>query len=308
MSDAMKLSIDEVLNEAIMSSTPAIIVEGVDDLKTYISIASSVFERCEVYAVEMIAGHSPGCRDVIEAVRSLYNLNDARHPVENFVIGIIDRDAREYRNEIPGESAILTLEYYSLESHFVCEEVLSAFLAQYTLTHPSKFGPAFAAKLFSEIEQNLLEIYYFSLEALQCALDRVYAADFKYSYAIDRCRQEEVRGRVFAKVPELDGLAARLGLQCCLESLRKISTGKWLLSTFCDLSWETLAKLSSYCGEFGSEQCEFCRTESPEKCTFRLKKGINSKTLYSGAAEIIQIDTLEYVRRRLAQISLETLP
>jgi len=186
--------------------------------------------------------------------------------------------------------------------------VLSSFLGQYTLTHPLKFGINFASDLFCKIEEKLLDLYYFSLEALRCALDQSYIADFQYSYAIDRRKQEPTKSDVSAKSAQLDALATSLGLQRNLESLKKISSGKWLLSTFCEIAHGTLKELSSYCGAFGSERCEFCRTADSSKCTFRLKKGINSKTLYSAAPELFQITSLNYVKHRLAQISLVTLP
>jgi len=109
-------------------------------------------------------------------------------------------------------------------------------------------------------------------------------------------------------VGQLDMLAGNLGLRPDLESLKKISSGKWLLSTFCEIVYAILGQLSNYCGLHGSEQCDFCRAADSDKCTFRLKRGINNKTLYSSAPEMCQINSLDYVRRRLAQISLATVP
>lgn len=307
MSDAMKMSIDEVFNEAIMSSTPVILVEGIDDIKTYISIAKDALETFEVYPIETIAGYSAGCGHVIDAVKALYALNDANHPVENFVLGIIDRDTREYRSEMPAEAAILTLKYYSIESHFVCEEVLTAVLKQYARVHSDKLGVNFARQLFSIIEPRILEIYYFCLEALQCATVPGYSSEFKYSYAINRRKQEPTNTIVQSKRQQLDQFAQNLGLVCSLECLKKISAGKWLLSTFCESMFSVLENLSSYCGEFGSEECEYCKLTILEKCTYRMKEGINHKTLYSSATENCAISSLDYVRTRMAGISLSAV-
>ncbi|MGF6768879.1 hypothetical protein P3T18_001349 [Paraburkholderia sp. GAS199] len=306
MSDVMKMTIDEVLNEAIMSSTPAIIVEGIDDLKTYVSIANQALDRFEVYAIETIAGHTGGCDAVVDAIRTLYALNDASHPVENFVLGIIDRDTREYRGELPAENAILTLNYYSLESHFVCEEVLSAALSQYARVHSDGLGPNFSLSLFESIEHDILDLYYFSLEALQCAIDENYATEFKYSYSINRRKQEPTNSNVRAKAPQLDQLAAQLGLQRNLDSLKKISSGKWLLLTFCEIMYSTLGDLANYCGKFGSEKCQFCRAAITGKCTYRMKEGVSNKTLYSTASENYHLPSLGYIKQRMSQISLQT--
>jgi hypothetical protein len=303
----MKLKIDEVFNEAIMSSTPVVIVEGVNDLKTYTAIARGAVGSVEVYPVELIDGFSPGCKDVIDAIQALYALNDSTHPVENFVLGVIDRDTREFRGELPTEQAIFALEYYSLESHFVSSEVLSTFLKQFTRTHESKFGSGFSRQLFEEIAGQLLDLYYFSLEALKCAMHPNYSADFQYSFPIARRKQQPTRTSVFAKRTDLDSFASGLGLEENLNTLMKVANGKWLLTTFCELAHSALSELPKYCGEFGSERCSYCRVEEFNKCTYRVKDGIGHKTLYSLASECWEISALDYVRRRVARVSLETV-
>ena len=308
MNGAMKLSIDEVLNEAIMSSTPAIIVEGIDDLKTYISIAKSAVENFEIYPVETIDGYSAGCQHVVNAIRDLYSLNDATHPIENFVLGIIDRDVREFRNEIPEEEAILALEYYSLESHFVCEEVLSAAIRRYAKVHSDKLGPEFSPNLFSQIEEKLLDLYYFSLESLRCAIDSTYSTEFKYSYKPNRRTEEPTRTNVLAKIEQLDQLADQFGLSRNIQCLKKIAKGKWLLQVFSEAVYGVLQNLHALCGKFGATQCEFCRLQIADKCTYRAKEGISSKTVYSDATENTSLASLEYVRQRISSISLQSVP
>lgn len=308
MNGAMRLSIDEVLNEAIMSSTPVIIVEGIDDLKIYTSVAKSVLKKCEVYPVETINGYSAGCNHVIAAIRDLYNLNDSIHPIENFVLGVIDRDAREFRDELPSEAAIFALDYYSMESHFVCEEVFFSAIRQHAKVHSDKLGPNFSAQLFSKIEKEMLDLYYFSLEALQCALDPSYKAEFKYSSSHDKRLFEPIRSNVLAKKAQLDQLADRFNLKPDLESLKKITQGKCLLSAFSKIVYMTLCEFTSYCGKFGSEQCEFCRNSITNKCTFRIKDGVTDRTLYSYASENTTLACLDYIRQRISSISLQTLP
>lgn len=54
MSTLPRLEVDELLNEAIMSSTPVVIVEGYDDISIYQNLADSVRNDIEVYASENI--------------------------------------------------------------------------------------------------------------------------------------------------------------------------------------------------------------------------------------------------------------
>lgn len=307
MNSVMKLRIEEIFTIAIMSSTPAVIVEGKNDLKTYTDIAQSAIDAVDVYPVELIEGYSPGCGDVVKAIRALYALNDSLHPVENFVLGVIDRDTREYRGELPSEDAILALRYYSLESHFVNCEVLAAFLKQFTRTHESKFGPDFSRKIFEEIRADLLDIYYFSLEALKRALEPNYVEDFRYSDSIACRKQQTIRAKIMAKKDDLDQFALGLGIGANFDSLLKIANGKWLLTVFCELTEATFKKLKSYCGQFGAEQCTYCRHQDSNQCTYQVYEGINHKALYSQAPESWRTSALDYVRRRISEISLETV-
>ena len=48
--------IDELLNEAIITGVPAILVEGIDDISVYDEISASVPFDVEVYAIENIEG------------------------------------------------------------------------------------------------------------------------------------------------------------------------------------------------------------------------------------------------------------
>lgn len=298
------MRIEEIFTAAIMSSTPAIIVEGMHDLKTYTSIAQSAVDVVDVHPVELIEGYSPGCKDVVDAVRALYSLDHRTHPVENFVLGIIDRDAREYRGELPSEDAILALDYYSLESHFVNCEVLAAFLKQFTRTHESKFGADFSRRAFEEISEGLLDLYYFSLEALKRAVQPAYAGDFRYSDSIACRKQEAIRAKIMAKQHELDQFASGLGIQANLDSLLKIANGKWLLTVFCELTEALFKKLPNYCGQFGAEQCTYCRHEVFNQCTYRAHEGVTHKTLYSQAAESWRVSALDYVRNRISVMSV----
>lgn len=308
MTEAMRMTIDEVLNESIMSSTPAIIVEGINDLKAYISIAKSARDNYEVYAVETISGYSAGCEQVRQAICALYELQDTTHPIENFVLGIIDRDVREFRNEIPLETAILILKHYSIESHFVCKEVLEKILQLFAIVHADKLGLDFSRELFAEIEAELLELYYFSLEALRCSLDPQYVAEFKYSYSPNRRKTEPAKSSVIAKKEELDNFANSLGLAKDLTTLNKIASGKWLLTTFCESLEAKLSGFTNYCGKFGAEQCEFCRIQVVNKCTYRVKPGVNHKTFYAAAFETTDLAPFDYIRQRISQISLQSVP
>ncbi|MEH8173571.1 hypothetical protein [Aeromonas veronii] len=70
MSDLV-LEADEILNEAIISGTPILIVEGIDDIQVYEDISDHAGKQVEVYAVENIGNLSEGCRGVIDCIRTV---------------------------------------------------------------------------------------------------------------------------------------------------------------------------------------------------------------------------------------------
>ena len=115
-----KYEADELLNLAIMSKTPYVIVEGVDDIHIYEEIAKSAQVLCEVYSVEMLEGLVGGNDGVIQAMESIESLNMPEgKSAKEFILGIIDCDARYYRGEMPVLESVLSLSVYSIESHFV---------------------------------------------------------------------------------------------------------------------------------------------------------------------------------------------
>ena len=177
--------VDEILNMAIMSKTPYFIVEGVDDICIYEEIAKSVSMNCEVYSVEMISGLSGGNDGVVKAMTSLNELIMAEgKKVENYVLGIVDRDIRSYRNEMPTLPSIFTLNFYSIESHFASKSVIRPSIDR--LTRISNRDEIDIESLFAKIEQELRDTYYFSLEALKKAIDPAYPALITYSCSIGR--------------------------------------------------------------------------------------------------------------------------
>ena len=92
--DSFCYEIDEILNEAIITGVPALIVEGIDDISIYDNLALKVPFEYEVYAVENIEGFSEGCEQVILAVEELNTLESEAHELTNHVLGVIDKDVR----------------------------------------------------------------------------------------------------------------------------------------------------------------------------------------------------------------------
>lgn len=295
----MNFTIDEIFNEAIMSNTPVIVVEGINDVKIYSEIASSIMRKVEVYAIETIQGYSEGCKHVIDAIKEIYGLNP-NAAVEDHILGVIDRDVREFRGELPVEKAFLILESYSIESHFVTKEVFEQTISNYTNVGKPALGRRFIEIKYGEVEGKLLDLYYFSLESLKYALNEGYRADYQYSFAHNRRKQQPVLLSIQEKIPDLDQFAASLNISRDMRWLRKIASGKWLLRTFAEEIHEFLSGFSAYCGAIDTEQCQFCKRNVVGKCTYKLKDGVTNKTIYSLASENVRIPSLDYIRQRIS--------
>ena len=294
--------VDEILNMAIMSKTPYFIVEGVDDICIYEEIAKSVSMNCEVYSVEMISGLSGGNDGVVKAMTSLNELIMAEgKKVENYVLGIVDRDIRSYRNEMPTLPSIFTLNFYSIESHFASKSVIRPSIDR--LTRISNRDEIDIESLFAKIEQELRDTYYFSLEALKKAIDPAYPALITYSCSIGRRKDGNTITYLGTVKNDLDVFAANLYITPDIESMRAFVKGKWLLTAFSDALFKEIEGLVVACKSLLIGQCRICRLNNNSPCLYQLKDGLNKNSLFSLLKDFIDIPEINYIRDAMKAVN-----
>ena len=97
----MKYDLAETLNAALMNQEPVVIVEGQDDIKFYDNIALLNGLVINVQPIENIEGYTEGCEKVIEAITEAQSLIKADIRLKRYIMGIIDKDARPFRNTLP---------------------------------------------------------------------------------------------------------------------------------------------------------------------------------------------------------------
>ncbi len=297
--------IDEILNEAIITGVPAIIVEGIDDISVYDDISASIPFNVEVYAVENIEGYNEGCDEVISAIEDLNSLPNDAHPLADNVLGIIDKDVRDYRNEIPQIEPLLMLNHYSIESHFVSKEVISSILRLSSKVSRELISDELCSLMMDEIENKLYDLYYFSLESLRNSLESEYEAEFSYSYKAGRVKDRQTRESVLAKTNELDAFAASLDITPSLDCLKSISKGKWLLDIFSQELISSINSLQNKCGDNTIQTCKSCASNAFDKCLYRIKEGFTKKTIKSLALSNTEGIEIDYIRNRIANIKRE---
>ncbi|HCF4144664.1 DUF4435 domain-containing protein [Pseudomonas aeruginosa] len=300
LNNPMAFSADELLNLAIMTKIPVVIVEGVDDVPVYERISGSSGIMCDIYASENLCRVREGCEGVIKNICDIRAISDDI-VVENHIIGILDRDARFYRNEMPADPAIFTLNYYSIESHYVNECSIRYLVSQFTKATSRLVTDSLVKEIYDSIVTRLEFLHYVSLEALLNACDRDYKAAFGYS---DTIKSIVGRGLVPAleeKRVELDEFANRLGLTKSMETLLKICKGKWIVEIFSDHLLELIKELPDHCAASKIPQCQSCATGNSEskKCMYKHTSFFSADILKMQSFTNTNVVSLNYIKERL---------
>ena len=285
-----------------MSKTPYFLVEGVDDISVYEAIAKSFDIECEIYSVEMIDGLAGGNSGVIQAMEILDGLNLANGKnVENYVLGIVDRDARFYRQEIPQLASILCLKFYSIESHFVSQEVIRPVIDK--ITRISISDEIDIEVIFQKVECNLIDLYYFSIDALKNAVDPGYQSIVGYSTNVGRRKDAQTISLLQNRKADLDFFAQSLGLSSSIKSMQEFVKGKWLLTAFSEELYEQISKLAPSCKNAIIKKCRMCEFDLQAPCLFRLKDGFKKNNpLYSLLPDFVGISELDYIKSKMSDV------
>lgn len=176
----MQNDLEETVIAAFMCNQPVIIVEGQDDIKFYDNIATLNNINVDVCAIETVAGYTEGCEQVCDAMTEVQNLfvNDIR--LKRYVMGIIDRDSRQYLNTLPVKDNLLVLKYYSYETHLITDKTIKKLIEQLTMVPGSMITQDVVDYLKQEFDSKADVLYYFSLEALKKMCEPSYQSDITY--------------------------------------------------------------------------------------------------------------------------------
>ncbi|MDP2507175.1 DUF4435 domain-containing protein [Oceanobacter sp. 3_MG-2023] len=299
----MQFDLDEIYSQSIMTKRPSILVEGVDDIAVYDRIVNANGKQAEVIAIETIEGFSKGCNSVIDAVNFLKDIPVSRYEPSDYILGIIDKDVRDFRGEVPENNLLLILDVYSIENHFVNSEVVVQLLKTCTKGTSELFTDSLKDKLLSECVSSMELLFLASLEALKGALDSNYFADFSYCQKYGRLKDIGLASRLRDKKNELYSFASTLSLSDDLDSLKKIAKGKWLLSIFCEELERVIKNLPEQCGVDPIKKCQMCVSEVENSCLYRISEGFSHKTMREIAKQQYDTNEISYIRERVATIA-----
>lgn len=301
--EAMAFEPDELLNSAIMSKTPVLVVEGHDDIPLYERLVQTTNKECEVYASENLSG-TEGCEGVIGVINAIREYSQDIE-IEKFILGVIDRDSRPYRGGIPEDTAILMLNLYSIESHFATEEALKLIVHRTTGATGALFDADDANKLFNNIKIKLEKLYLLSLEALKNACNNEYESEYGYSDKL-----KAILGRGFPeafnkeKSDTLREFAGSIQLNESWEEILKICKGKWVLELFLDELRVELKNLPAHCKQSTISKCQYCINSTFHKCLYRINGTYSTPILTQIIKQESNLESLRYIRDRIESLEV----
>ncbi|MBS4206306.1 DUF4435 domain-containing protein [Lederbergia citrea] len=273
----------QLISRARLEKKPLVVVEGKDDVPIYEQFAKKVNKKVRICAIETFSNYSEGCTHVKRFIEDAQVEINKSEENEKFIMGIVDRDASYYRDEINEMKCLLVLKAYSFESHFVTRKNLEYAVENYL---SSNFGinEFIIDYIFKEYESSINLFYYYSLEALKNACSKHYKGIIGYSKSYGQIiRETDLPNKIMAKKEELDQYA--LAMRVPSDNPISIIKGKWLLDLFIDKTHESLLALSEFCSTDsvidGQERCSFCQSGNANKCSWKPKKGF-IPTIYRG--------------------------
>lgn len=301
----MKYDIDEIITGAIMTETPAVVVEGRDDIKFYLQIAVDAKKEVSVYAVENLEEfETGGCTSVITCIESLQDKIMERPENINYILGIIDRDARHFRKEIPSLLGLFVLKYYSYESHLVTRNNLKRLISDLTFVSQSLIDDTSLDFVESNLESDYHDLYYISLEALKNACVQGYNAIIGYDEKAGKVAVPNSKIKYFIdiqnKQDELNLFADKYNITPL--DLKLIAKGKWLLYTFCYSIFARIKELTSACSDATINSCQFCSCGRPEKCLYTLRTGYSFKQVVSLMQNYFDYKEIGYIQTKISSL------
>jgi len=163
-----KRNLEAAFTRAVMLNEPMVIVEGKDDYQIYQNIARKINPAIEVFQVNEFENYTEGCRGVIDCMEVLQAKFDEKAENIQFALGILDRDVRPYRGELPDHlQGLFITKYYSFETYFASKENLRKLIAKITYTTAQDIDDQTLDFVLSETENPFSTLYLISLEALK---------------------------------------------------------------------------------------------------------------------------------------------
>lgn len=289
----MRYDLFDAVARSIMNHEPMVVVEGKDDYQIYQTIADSVNPAIQVYQVNEFENYAEGCEGVIDCIAILQPKFEEREDVIHKVLGIIDRDVRPYRDEVPdGLRGLFITKYYSIETYFATEKNLGRLIEKITHIKSQDIDDSVIVFVKEDFTASLDILYLMSLEALKNAYEEDYNNLLGYGEGYSGQRitskkfQESILPELNSKKEDLAAFANSFELTS--SDIKLIAKGKWYLYWYLHHTYPKIKKLKEKCRNGDITQCRSCKAGNHNHCLFKTKQ-----TKYN--IEILYFDMLDFI-------------
>ena len=302
----IKRNLNEILVAARMSKEPAILLEGKDDVSVYKNISKNISDSFRFYQINEIEDSS-GCDSVIAAITRLQSKFIERTDNEKFILGIIDRDAREYKNTLPDNLiGVYVLKYYSIETYFVTRKNIGRLINKITFSTENNINETIIDFVEQNYHDNISNLYYISLESLK--KECVIGYNSKFGYGDDetgsKVSEKKSREHILSQISisDLDEFANSLNIS--FQNIKQIAKGKWILYFYLYCAYHNIKKLKSKCNDNLIMQCNSCEVGNKEDCLFKLRRNkYQIENLYDDMLNFIDLEECNDLILRFKQLN-----
>ena len=270
----LKYDLFDMVSASIMNSEPIVIVEGKDDYSIYQTIANSINSQIQVYQVNEFENYEQGCTGVIKCMEVLQPKFGERPDNIHKILGIIDRDTRYFRGEIPDLIGLFITKHYSIETYFATPENLRKLISKISFQTQQDINNDVLQFVQSNFESSIDTLYLLSLEALKNAVIVGYDSSLGYDDSPNKISAphflREVMPILTAKKHDLDAFAVLVDVTA--NDIKMIAKGKWYLHWFVKETYPRIKALKEQCRNGIIMQCRSCKVGNFDDCLFKTRQ------------------------------------
>lgn len=308
---------DEIINTSIMGGKLAIIVEGRNDFPIYDDLFKDKGIDSEIYIAEelyfenkQVKSRTGGCYYVIHTIDTICkNSNLSINILKRHILGVVDLDMRKYRNEIPTNELIFTLDRYSIENHFVNIKSCKFLVHSYTNAPKSYLNDEWIDKYFENIKNTIVnDIFLIVVEAIRNAILPKDSYEKKGIIKFEPDSLEcYLKNPLITEFLEHEKVAIETfhteqKIQKKWEDMLISCKGKWLLNYFIKLVKYDIDnnRFTSLCTEYNAKYAS-------QKHRFKANRKLNlNDAINSLKNNVSLIDGLDRLFEKIAQVISES--
>ncbi len=295
------IQVNDLISIAKMSGTPYIIVEGVDDIPIYDKIKNSRFLNVEIYASRQLDGIEPGCRGVERVIDTL-NENFTEDLASKYVLGIMDKDVKDFRNEIKILKNLLYTEYYSMETHLISDIIVLKIISNFIRSPENLIDNGIIEKFWEFFKSKSFDLYNISLDSLKNSVEQDYSNLYSYSNSYQELKNRAKLILLNNIKDDLKTFGSLNDLNHSIEVLKKISKGKWFLSFFSETLADYIKSEINDCNsDTNRNTCSMCIIQNHTECLYKLKSDlpVNKDTIRTTLIAVSEYGDFEFLINKI---------